>query len=43
MPRYEECMAKVSKIERVEALESAMNENIGDRRFFSYIQFITVR
>jgi len=38
MPRYEECMAKVSKIERVEALESAMNENIGDRRFFSYIQ-----
>ena len=27
-----------SKIERVEALESAMNENIGDRRFFSYIQ-----
>lgn len=38
MPRYEECMAKASKIERVEALESAMNENIGDRRFFSYIQ-----
>lgn len=28
MPRYEECMAKASKIERVEALESAMNENI---------------
>lgn len=26
MPRYEECMAKASKIERVKALESAMNE-----------------
>ena len=38
MPRYEECMAKASKIERVKALESAMNEHIGDRRFFSYIQ-----
>ena len=38
MPRYEECMAKASKIERVEALESAMNENIGDRRIFSYIK-----
>ncbi len=38
MPKYAECMLKTNKTECVEALEDAMNEFIGDRRFFSYIQ-----
>lgn len=38
MPGYAECMAKSDDIQRVEALETAMDERIADRRFFSYIQ-----
>lgn len=38
MPKYHECMAKPDDMQRIEALEKAMNENISDNRFFSYIQ-----
>ena len=38
MPKYDESMRKPSKIEQVESLENAINEDINDRRFFSYIQ-----
>lgn len=38
MPLYNECMEKSNDMQRVEALEEAMNENISDKRFFSYIQ-----
>lgn len=38
MPQYYECMAKPDDIQRIKALEEAMNENISDCRFFSYIQ-----
>lgn len=38
MPKYDESMEKTGKIEKVESLENAINEDINDRRFFSYIQ-----
>lgn len=38
MPKYDESMKKLSKIEQVESLEDAIDEDINDRRFFSYIQ-----
>lgn len=38
MPKYHECMAKPDDMQRIEALEKAMSENISDNRFFSYIQ-----
>lgn len=38
MPKYEECITKPNDMQRIEALEEAMNENISDSRFFSYIQ-----
>lgn len=38
MPKYHECMAKPDDMQRIEALEKAMDENISDNRFFSYIQ-----
>ena len=38
MPKYEECMAKPDDGQRIKALEEAMNEDISDCRFFSYIQ-----
>lgn len=38
MPLYNESMEKSNDMQRVEALEEAMNENISDKRFFSYIQ-----
>lgn len=38
MPEYHECVAKSDDMQRVEALEKAMNGNILDNRFFSYIQ-----
>lgn len=38
MPKYHECMKKPDDMQRIEALEKAMDENISDNRFFSYIQ-----
>ena len=36
MPHYEDSMKKPDKIEQIQSLEAAINED--DRRFFSYIQ-----
>lgn len=38
MPKYVDSMNKPTKIEKIESLENAINEDIQDRRFFSYIQ-----
>ena len=38
MPDYAVCMAKPDDIQRIAALEMAMNNDIDDRRFFTYIQ-----
>lgn len=38
MPNYAESMAITDKTQCVEALENAIDESIGDSRFFSYIQ-----
>lgn len=38
LPKYEQCISKPNKIDQVSALESAINEDINDNRFFAYIQ-----
>ncbi|MGL5981565.1 MAG: DUF4276 family protein [Phocaeicola sp.] len=38
MPSYTECVAKVSKCDQIECLETAMYELINDSRFLPYIQ-----
>lgn len=38
MPEYDECSGIADKDERIGRLEAAIDEAIGDRRFFSYIQ-----
>ena len=38
MPKYVECMAKMDDRQRVVSLETALYEDINDRRFLPYIQ-----
>ena len=38
MPQYKESMKKSNKIEKIISLEKAINNDINDSRFFSYIQ-----
>lgn len=38
IPNYEKCMALSNKIDRINSLEQAINDDIDDDRFFSYIQ-----
>lgn len=38
MPQYEECMRIGTNKDKVKKLEQCVNEDIDDRRFFSYIQ-----
>ena len=38
MPGYDKCMEIPDETARIEALEASINDDIGDRRFFAYIQ-----
>lgn len=38
MPEYDKSMSESDDVRRVEALEAAMNKDISDGRFFSYVQ-----
>ena len=38
MPVYDKCMEIPDETARIEALEASINDDIGDRRFFAYIQ-----
>lgn len=38
LPKFEDCMRKKDDASRASAMENAIDEDVNDRRFFSYIQ-----